>query len=233
MKSIALLLLSSGLAFATPLEDLASPSQRVRDGAAGELRKSFVVPPRKAWDDLAASIKVGDTKASVMERLKPFNAKLGAGSGSGQTSNESYHLDGAWVLWVVFVRLDATKTGDEATTVTKVSLKEHLQHIWVEPPEGFTGMWTTYFVNGQRSHEVHYAGGSYSGQFTSFRSDGSKACVQHYGPKGAEGEDTGYFPSGRVSYRGFHKEGKPVGTWTHYKEDGSVESTKEYPEQDE
>ena len=130
----------------------------------------------------------------------------------------------------MFVRLDATKTGDEASTVMKVSLQEHLQHVWVEPPEGFSGTWTTYFINGQRSHEIHYAGGRYSGVFTAFRSDGSKACVQHYGPNGAEGEDTGYFPSGRIAYRGFHKDGKQVGTWTHYNEDGSVQSTKEYPE---
>jgi hypothetical protein len=231
MKSIALLLISAGLAFATPLEDLASPSQRVRDGAAGELRKSFVAPPRKAWDQLVTSIKVGDTKVSVLDRLRKIEARPAGATGSGRGSSESFRLDEAWLLWVAFAH-DATKTGPKATTVTKVSLEENLQYFWVKPPEGFTGVWTTYFVNGQRSHEVHYAGGSYSGQFTSFRSDGSKACVQHYGPRGAEGEDTGYFPSGRVSYRGFHKEGKPVGTWTHYQEDGSVESTKEYPEQD-
>jgi hypothetical protein len=231
MKWIAAFLISSSWVLAGTLENLTSPSQQVRDEAAGELRKTFVLPPRKAWDELAASIKPGDTRASVMDRLKPLNAKRGAGVGSGQTSSESYHLDGAWVLWIAFVRLDATKTGDEAMTVTKATVQEHLQHIWVEPPEGYSGTWTTYYINGQRSHEVHYEGGRHSGEFTAFRSDGSKACVQHYGPNGAEGEETGYFPSGRLAYRGLHKVGKPVGTWTHYNEDGSVQSTKEYPEQ--
>jgi hypothetical protein len=232
MKAIALLLISSGLAFATPLEDLASPSQRVRDEAAVGLRKSFVVPPRKPWDELMASIKVGDTKAFVLGKLRQLNAKPNGAVGSGQSSNESYRLDEAWILWVAFVRLDATEADADAATVLKVSLQKDLQHIWVEPPEGFTGTWVTYFVNGQRSHLIHYAGGKYAGKFTAFRSDGSKACVQTYGPKGAEGEETGYFPSGRVAYRGFHKDGKPVGTWTHFNEDGSVQSTKDYPEQD-
>jgi len=231
MRWMAFLLISSGWAFATPREDLASPSQQARDQAAGELRKTFVLPPRKAWDELVASIKPGDTKASVLDRLRPFNAKPSAGFGSGQSSSESYRLDDAWVLWVVFVRLDATTTGDEAETVTKVSLEEQLQYVWVEPSNGFTGTWVTYFVNGQRSHEVHYRDGRRSGEFTTFRSDGSKACVQHYGPNGAEGEDTGYFPSGRIAYRGSYKDGKQVGSWTHYNEDGSVQSSQEYPEQ--
>jgi len=229
MKWIVLFLMSSSWALAGPLQDLASPSQQVRDDAAGELRKTFVLPPRKAWDELVASIKPGDTKASVLERMRSLDAKPGAGVGSGQTSTENFHLDEAWVLQVVFVR-DSTKRGADATTVIRVSLQEHLQHVWVEPPKGYSGTWTTYYVNGQRSHVIQIADGKYSGEFATFRSDGSKSVVQHYGPNGADGEDTGYFPSGRVSYRGLYKDGKPVGTWTHYNEDGSVQSTQNHPE---
>lgn len=50
--------------------------------------------------------------------------------------------------------------------------------MWVAPPADFTGVWTTYFANGQRSHEIHYSNGRYSGIFTAFHSNGSKAYVQ-------------------------------------------------------
>lgn len=230
MRSIVFLLISSCWAFASPREDLASPSQQVRDEAAEQLRNAFVLPPRKAWDELVASIKVGETKASVLDRLRLLNAKPSAGAGSGQSSTESYRLDDAWIVWVVFVR-DVTKRGAQATTVLKVNLQKDLQHVWVKPPDDFAGTWTTYFVNGERSSEIHYAGDRYSGELTAFRSDGSKAFVQHYGPDGAEGEDTGYFSSGQISYRGCYKGGKQVGTWTHYNEDGSVRSREEHLDQ--
>ena len=145
------------------------------------------------------------------------------GVGSGQTSTESYRLDDAWVLSCSFVRRD----GGEF--VLSAELGEQLWHIWVPPPAKFTGVWTVYFVNGKRSHEIHYADGRYFGEFTAFRSDGSKLYVQHYDSTGCNGEDTGYFPSGRIMYRAFYKNGSPVGTWTHYNEDGSVRSTQEHP----
>ena len=101
---------------------------------------------------------------------------------------------------------------------------------WVAPSSGFTGVWITYFVNGRRSHQIHYKNGRYFGTFTTFRSDGSKAVVQHYGVEGVEGEDTGYFPSGALMYRGQYSKGAQSGTWVWYNEDGSVRSTQEYPD---
>jgi len=166
----------------------------------------------------------------VMGHLKPLNAKpVGAAAGGGGTT-KSYRLDGAWVVWVASAH-DSRKSGDEATTVIKIWLEERLEEVWIKPPEAFTGVWTTYYINGERSHEIHCVDGRYAGMFTAFHFNGSKAYVQHYGPNGAEGEHAGYFPSGRLAYRGLYKAGKQVGTWTHYNEDGSVQSTQEYPEQ--
>ena len=230
MRWIAFLLASSGLAFATPREDLASPSQAVRDEAAGEIRKTFVLPDRKAWDELVASIKIGDTRASVMGHLKPLNAKpVGAAAGGGGTT-ESYRLDGAWVVWVASAH-DSRKSGDEATTVIKIWLEERLEEVWIKPPEAFTGIWTTYYINGERSHEIHYVDGRNFGSFTAFRPDGSKAYVSDHGRDGQAMEYTGYFPSGKIECRGFLQDGKNVGTWTRYNEDGTVQSSQEYPEQ--
>lgn len=219
-----LLIGSTGLALATPREDSASASQEVRDAAARELRVSFVPPPRSKWEPVVAAIKAGDRKEYVMGLLEPFKVTTEFGVGSGQSFSESYRLDDMWLLTCSFRR-----TGKTAE-VFRVGLTQQLRHIWVAPAATFSGTWTVYFVNGQRSHEINYADGRYFGTFTAFRPDGSKACVQHYGVSGIDGEDTGYFPSGRVSYRGFHKNGSPVGTWTHYNEDGSVQSTKEYGE---
>lgn len=219
-----LLAVSTGIALATPLEDLASASREVRDAAARELRASFVPPLRSKWEPVVAVIKPGDRKEYVMGLLEPFNVTTEFGVGSGQSFSESYRLDDVWLLTCYF-----QGTGKTAEVI-RASLTEQLRHIWVAPASTFSGTWTVYFVNGQRSHEINYADGRYFGTFTAFRPDGSKAYVQHYGAWGIDGEDTGYFPSGRVSYRAFYKNGSPVGTWTHYNEDGSVRSTKEYGE---
>jgi hypothetical protein len=211
-------------ALASPREDLADASQKTRDDAARKLRDTFVMPPRAHWEPLAAAIKPGDSQASVLERLKPYNVTTEMGIASGQSSSVSYRLDDVWVLACSFVRREAGETVFEAT------LQERLRHIWVAPAANFSGVWTVYFVDGQRSHEIHYADGKYFGDFTAFRSDGSKHFVQHYGPSGIDGEDTGYFPSGRIMYRAYYKKGTAVGTWTHYNEDGSVRATTEHPE---
>ena len=220
---LAILVSGSVAALASPRDDLTAASQQTRDDAGKTLRATFVMPARERWDALVATIKPGDTKDSFLERLRPFNATSEMGVGSGQTSTESYRLDDAWVLSCSFVRRD----GGEF--VLSAELREQLRHIWVPPPADFTGLWAVYFVNGQRSHEIHYAEGHYFGEFTAFRSDGSKVVVQHYDATGCNGEDTGYFPSGRIMYRAFYKNNSPVGTWTHYNEDGSVRSTQEHP----
>jgi len=209
---------------AEPVSDLSSASQQVRDDAAKVLRATFTLPPRARWEPVVAVIKAGAAKDAVLKVLHQFNATTGGISASGGTSTESYRLDDAWVLACSYQRRDSVES------VIEVTLYERLRNIWVAPPPEFTGVWTTYFVNGQRSHEIHYANGHYFGVFTAFRSDGSKSYVQHYNSSGADGEDTGYFPSGRISYRARYKNGSPVGTWTHYNEDGSIRATKKHPE---
>lgn len=209
-------------AFATPRDDLGAPSQEVRDAAARELRASFVAPLRSRWEPVVAGLKPGDTKQAVMEILQPYHVTPEGAVGSGRTTTENYRLDDAWVLECSFQR----SNGDEIFMTA--TLHEQLRHVWIAPPQTFSGVWTTYFVNGQRSHEINYVNGSYMGTLTTFHPDGSKAVVQHYGPSGVDGEDTGYFPSGRIMYRAFYKNGAQVGTWTHYNEDGSVQSTKKY-----
>jgi hypothetical protein len=207
-----------------PLTQLASPMQEVRDAAAKTLRATHTPTPRERWEPLLKSLNVADTKPAVLKRL-PAGVKPEMGVGSGQSHLEEFRLDDVWTLRCTF----RNESRDDPATLLNFSLIERTRHLWVAPPGDFSGTWTTYFVNGQKSHQIQYKAGKYSGEFIAFHSDGSKSYVQHYGPQGSDGEDTGYFPSGRVSYRAFYRAGAPVGTWTWYNEDGTVRSTKEHP----
>ena len=100
--------------------------------------------------------------------------------------------------------------------------------MWVEPPTNFTGLWVTYFVNGNKAREIDYEDGRYSGEFIAYHSDGPKAYLQHYHHHIAEGADTGFFRSGRTNYQGLYQANKQVGTWIWYNEDGTIKSTRDY-----
>lgn len=206
----------------SPRSDLASSAQEMRDTAAKVLLTTYSPPARTNWEPLVAAIKIGSSKTNVLETIRRFcpDAQAEGGDASGSWCSESYRLDDLWMLECGFLCT--------SNTLLRIQLSERLRYVWVDPPPGFTGTWTTYFANGSRSHEIQYKDGKYDGEFTAFRPDGSKCYVQHYAAHGAEGEDTGYFPSGRVMYKGVYKGGKQVGTWTWYSEDGTVTSTKDF-----
>jgi hypothetical protein len=208
---------------AAPIDDLHSSSQQVRDAAAASLRKTFVAPPRSRWEKVVAAISPGDSSATILQLLQPYRVTREFGVSSGQSFNLSYRLDDVWLLSCSFRRLETSDM------LLRHELIEQVRYIWIEPPADFTGVWTTYFVNGQRSHEIQYRDGQYFGTFTSFYSNGSKSVVQHHGAEGADGEDTGYFPSGALSYKARYGKDEPKGTWVWYNEDGSVRSTRENP----
>lgn len=151
--------------------------------------------------------------------LQPYAATMEGAVAGGGSRTESYRLDDVWMLICSYGRSDE---------LFRAELSEQIRHVWVAPSSDFSGVWTTYFVNGQRGHEIHYANGRYFGTLATFRSDGSKLVVQHYGAKGAEGEDTGYFPSGAPMYRGQYSRGEQTGTWVWYNKDGSVRATEEH-----
>jgi antitoxin component YwqK of YwqJK toxin-antitoxin module len=215
------------LAFA-PADDVASlterlnsPSQAVRDAAAEQLRKVYKPAPHGHWEPVIAKIKPGEKKEAVVERIKEAmgEGKSEMGVGTGQSHMQCYRLDDRWLARCWFF--------NEGNVLREISLVEHMRHVWVAPPEDFSGVWITYFSNGQKSHEINYKNGKYFGEFIMYHAGGGKNVVQHYGAEGVDGEDTGYFPSGKISYQAFYKAGKPVGTWTHYNEDGTIRSTDE------
>jgi len=219
-KPLFVILLLSLIANGTPIGDLASPDQAIRDSAAAELRTTFQNNPKTKWTAIIEKIKGGQTKTEILELLKPFNVTEEGGFGSGQSHTKSYRLDNEWILNCWF--------HNEGDILTGRELAPSMKYVWVEPPKDFTGSWVIYFINGKKSHQIDYANGNYFGTFISYHSGGAKAVVQHYTAAGCDGEDTGYFPSGRISYRAHYKSGNPVGTWIWYDEDGNIKTTREH-----
>jgi hypothetical protein len=214
-----LLLFQAASAFCSPLSDLSSPSQETRDRAAEILRRGYKAPARDNWEWLLQSVKPGDAKSKLLDLLRPYDAKFESSFGLGGGVTDSYRLDDLWVLRCTSRILDSKIHG--------VELIELMQPVWVEPPPNFTGVWTTYFVNGQKNDEIHYKNGKHFGEFVSFRSDGSKCFVQHFDESGGS-ETTGYYPSGKIEYRAHCKPNEPVRTYTWYNEDGSVSRTEQH-----
>jgi hypothetical protein len=204
----------------SPADDLGSPSQEVRDAAAKILSSRYTAPSRTNWEAVVNSITNGMTKTNLLELLSPYHVTPMWGMGSGGSHSQSYRLDDAWMLTCWF--------RNQGDILFDRTLSPSLRNVWVAPATNFSGIWITYFVNGQKSHEIHYDDGKYHGEFIAYSPDGSKCYVQHYDHHVGEGADTGYFTSGRTNYHGVYKGGKQVGTWTWYNEDGSVKSTKDY-----
>lgn len=218
--TLALLAAPGDIAPRNFFAELSSPDQKARDLAAAQIRKTYKPPAREPWEKFLRALKEGDTKQSIMERIGIKDTE--GGIADGQSHMEILRLDDRWVLRAWF--------HNEGDKFRSAELYEMVKHVWVAPPADFTGTWTVYFVNGQPSHVIEYAQGKYHGTFTANYPDGSKSCVQHYGPQGADGEDTGYHRSGKVSYRGLYRAGKAVGTWRWFNEQGEVTSTQEHEE---
>jgi antitoxin component YwqK of YwqJK toxin-antitoxin module len=143
---------------------------------------------------------------------------MGACGGGGSTT--SYRLDSNWEI-VIYM-------DDRSGKLMQAKLEDSLAKVWVAPPSSFTGIWTTYYVNGMKSDVISYRKGIYFGEFISYRSDGSKCVVQHYDEGGCDGDDTGYFPSGKTMYRAHYKNNVPVGIWNWYREDGTIVSSQDH-----
>jgi hypothetical protein len=215
-----LLVLSLGSKLlASPTSDLSSPSQETRDSAAKILRSSYIPSSRTNWDSLVASIKVGDNKTNVIEMLHRLNIKSGGSAGTGTYESRLFQLDDFWQL----------ELASEGNRIVGCQLREQMLDAWILPPTNFSGVWTTYWVNGQKSIEVHVKDGKYSGEFTGFSTNGSKGYVQHYDQGKANGKSIGFFPSGHIEYREQFKADVQIGPTIWYNEDGTTNHIQNLP----
>jgi len=221
---LALLSSAAGLR-ATTLEDLKSYKQEIRDAAAKTLRSTYKPTGRTNWDSVLIQLKKGDSKKKLFDLVPPFGPEQEAFVDDTSGTTATYRLDDRWILITQWQKVDLRDPSRDR--LIGFQSVEQLRQIWVSPPRNFTGMWVTYFINGQTASVINYKNGKYFGENTTYRSDGSKASVQRYGENG-DSEETGYYPSGKMSYKGSYTKGMRSGTWVLYNEDGSVKSKVQY-----
>jgi hypothetical protein len=199
---------------ASVMDDLASPSQAVRDRAAKELRATYRPVPRKHWEPVIHSIKLDQERSEVERVLQPLNVLRDMGADDGNVYLVWYRLDPEWKIRALY-----DKTDDR---LLELGLLRGINDVGVAPPNKFTGSWVVYFTNGVPSARTHYKHGQHFGVWAQYHPNGSLADIQHYSEKGCEGWETRYYPTGKASFRGRWSQGWPIGKWVYYDEDGTI-----------
>ena len=208
---------ASEVDLAGAVADLAHVEPRVREAAASTLRLG---PPHDDhgeayWTDRVAKVHKGMTRAET-ETLLPRIGMEGGTAATGSTT-EIWRVDAYWTVLVWLAAPDETILGPPELT-------RKTQSVWVPPPSGFSGRWVTWYLNGEKSHEIAYRDGVYDGVFRSFDDLGERVMEQHYSAGIASGADTGWYRGGAKSYEGQYVAGKRSGTWTHWYADGQLKS---------
>ena len=202
---------ASGL-IASPTDDLGSLSQETRDAAAKTLRSSHATPSGRDWEAFVGTITNGMTKTDVEKILSPFNVTLWQERDNiSESGNYWCRLDAGWNMSFHFNRTNHMLEGRNLT----------IADAWVEPPAHYTGNWIVYYLNGQKSQEIHYEDGLRQGESITFRIDGSKDAVKQYVHGVADGPYVNYSVSGRTNQSGLYKAGRMVMVLL-YGEDGTL-----------
>ena len=210
--------------FASPTTDLASTNQEVRAAAAKILLQSYVAPPLTNWDTFVSKLKPGISMASALETLGQITNNVAGGVGSSSTEMNRYRLDDLWILECYY-----DKKGTN-TVLNHLNFIQGLRSVDVEPPARYSGVWTDYYVNGQKSDEGYYYDGKLDGNGVGFHSDGKTNLIHHWVNGVSDGEEICFYPSGKIQYRGSYKTNSQVGTWIWYNEDGTVQLKRDYPQ---
>lgn len=205
MKLVSALLFILGVSgslsiTASPLEDLASPDQGIRDKAAEEQRRIFKSTPESKWTPIIENIIEGESKKDILELFKKYNVTRDADCGSaggGGGYSDPYRLDDEWRLICWF-----TTEGDK---LIDKKLIYSMRAPKVLLPPDYTGLAVFYFVNGRKCAEGNLKDGLPAGEYIS------------------------YYPSGNVASRKNFQAGKLVGISTWYDENGNVTSTENLP----
>jgi hypothetical protein len=193
--------------------DLGSPRQEIRDAAAKAVREKGGFPPRTKWESLVATTSPGDSKASVLKQLSRFQvepANPGAPKGTNTEYFAAYRLDDRWVLNCFY------RSQDDILTARW--LDERWRVFDVPPPTGFTGLWVTYYANGQKCEEGRYKDGELL-ETIGYDWDGKKSDTLSFGASGDV--LTSYAPSGRLMSQYFSGKGQSK-VMIEYNDDGST-----------
>ena len=204
--------------------DLASPSQETRDAAAKILRSTAKPPSKIKWVLRTAFIRTGETQTNIFDFLHAYNLSTQPESGMGGLGEyDEYRLDDYWLLGCEFNNINYKKL-----ILEKWKLIPRWRDVFFLPPTNFSGVWITYYANGQKSSEGNYKNGNRSGEFISFYPSGSKSSVWNYEHDKANGLWTQYFPSGRIQIQCLLSNYLRIGDMVWYYENGSKQSTTHY-----
>lgn len=202
---------------------LSNPDGETRAAAAAELRQLIAANPdaktndhgEEYWKRFFKSVTAG-TKYSDFKKLLPDSAHALMDNHSGWSGTATWRLDHYWIVSISY------RDPDEVCVRPK--LRSQAMSVWVEPPSNFTGTWVTWYVNGQKSHEIEYKNGKPHGSSIAYYDNGQK-CYQHHFRDGAEsGPALGWHSDGSKAYTGTYTDGKRTGKWIFWNEDGSVDT---------
>jgi antitoxin component YwqK of YwqJK toxin-antitoxin module len=207
-----------------PIADLSSPSQEVRDAAAKVLREKAKPTQKIKWFLFTSRLKKDETGTKLFDLFKSYNVKpepevlLG-----GLGVYAEFRLDYYWLLGCSF---------DDRNQTNSILVSWKLIPRWsaveVKPSTNFSGVWTTYFANGQKFSERNYTNGLLSGEFKSYSSDGSKSSIFYYDRGRPNGLWTHYYPSGQIKFQQQFSNAVQVGDIVRYYENGSKRAIGHY-----
>ncbi len=220
-------------AVAAHIKALHAADNETRAAAAAALRRIVAKYPSKtvylpskdggeaAWQKKVEEVEAGMTKTEVLKILPGFaEASEGGGIADGDSHVVWYRLDYHWMVRISYRNTDKVI---ERPVLIKSALRVH-----PAPPKDFTGTWTTWHVNGQKSHEVQYKNGRHDGAYTSYHDSGTKSEEQLYANGIAHGVYTGWNPNGTVTSTAQYVNGKRDGKWTHWHANGNKHSETNY-----
>jgi hypothetical protein len=212
-------------AIALYIKALHNESSEVREAAAEVLRRIIAKYPggtsnirikdsgEAYWMEKVSQVKEGMTRTEVVKILPPLSESAEETTSNGDAS---YRLDRDWVVTIPYHYSDKVKSSSKLT-------KSELL-VFVSPPENYTGTWITWYVNGQKGHEIQYENGGYNGVLTAYHDNGQRWYEQHYTNHVCDGPDTGWYRSGLRMYSGQYRNGKQDGKWMHWFANGEKQS---------
>lgn len=207
---------------------LGSHTQTTRDSAATFLRKSYVSPDGSRWAALCQSLRIGDSRALVEERLRKVPWASGGGFYANASMRRRYRLDGEWLLACDYdVREAVAGSRDRQPLSARQllrarSLVREIEGAIVNAPEGMNGVWTTYYFNGQRRLEERYEDGRRAA-ISLFRSNGSLLQAQIFNTYGSVVQELDFYESGSLMTVGVNPK-NARGAWLSFNEDGTLQS---------
>lgn len=209
---------------ANPVAELASPSQVTRDEAAKVLRASAKPPWKIKWLALTSRIKIGETETNLLRLLNSYKLNTRPEGGMGGLSQYyTYRLDDYWLLGCEFNNNDYKRL-----VLEKWKLIPSWGAVGIWPPTNFSGVWITYYANGQKFNEGNFTNGIRFGEHTTYNSNASKNSVWHYDHGKPNGFWTQYFPSGQIQVQCQYSNGVRVGNMEWHYENGFKKTISHY-----